>query len=508
MLWGMWKDVRIQTVTYAAILSIVVALQVAQGQYNPEIPRTWSDEALRELEIPIAHAEFSPDHVPADYYYQLPIREVWKSYPIYHPDREPPGYRDRLMQLAPEVVFDPATLATEQDWIDAGAEVFRAPIEFEGPVIRSPNVLNPAWFAANELELSRDGVFPFARWVIREKGKLEVGNLSCATCHTRVMSDGSTIIGAQGNFPLDRILARVIGGSRIPVPAVLFLFRQLTATPWAPTDSLGSLNREQLAAIRMAIPPGVIPRQGTSMTAPARIPDLIGVLDRKYLDASGSVIHDEIGDIMRYAALNQGMDVLARFGDLVPDTVSDVRPPPGKGRFPGSDGRYSDEQLFALAKYLYSLEPPPNPNPVDDLARHGQEVFDAQGCAGCHTPPLYTNNKLVPAPGFDPPAGHREKYDVVDAVVGTDPELTMETRRGTGYYKVPSLKGVWYRGPFGHSGWIATLEDWFDPARLREDYTPTAFAGTKGPHAVPGHRFGLDLPDDDKRALIAFLKTL
>src|SRR5215475_3163487 len=27
-------------------------------------------------------------------------------------------------------------------------------------------------------------------------------------------------------------------------------------------------------------------------------------------------------------------------------------------------------------------------------------------------------------------------------------------RRGTGYYKVPSLKGVWYRSMFGHSGWV------------------------------------------------------
>jgi hypothetical protein len=115
---------------------------------------------------------------------------------------------------------------------------------------------------------------------------------------------------------------------------------------------------------------------------------------------------------------------------------------------------------------------------------------------------------LVPAPGFDPPAEHRAKYDVMDVVVGTDPELTMNTRRGTGYYKVPSLKGVWYRGPLGHSGWVATLEDWFDPARLQPDYTPTGFAGTEGPHAVLGHPFGLDLPDDDKTALIAYLRTL
>jgi hypothetical protein len=93
--------------------------------------------------------------------------------------------------------------------------------------------------------------------------------------------------------------------------------------------------------------------------------------------------------------------------------------------------------------------------------------------------------------------------------VGTDTELTMRTRRGTGYYKVPLLNGVWYRSMFGHSGWCATLEDWFDPHRVQADYVPTGFK----PHdhqtyAVKGHSFGLTLPETDRRALIAFLKTL
>jgi hypothetical protein len=93
--------------------------------------------------------------------------------------------------------------------------------------------------------------------------------------------------------------------------------------------------------------------------------------------------------------------------------------------------------------------------------------------------------------------------------VGTDPELALRTRRGTGYYKVPSLKGVWYRGPFEHSGFVASLEDWFDPRRLRDNYVPTGFRGIgTGTRAVPGHAFGLDLSAADKAALIAFLKTL
>jgi len=103
----------------------------------------------------------------------------------------------------------------------------------------------------------------------------------------------------------------------------------------------------------------------------------------------------------------------------------------------------------------------------------------------------------------------RSRYDILDVRIGTDPTLTMETRRGTGYYKVPSLKGVWYRGPFEHNGSVATLEDWFDPARLRDDYVPTGWKGFGvTTRAVKGHEFGLNLPPDDKKALIAFLKTL
>ena len=80
----------------------------------------------------------------------------------------------------------------------------------------------------------------------------------------------------------------------------------------------------------------------------------------------------------------------------------------------------------------------------------------------CHTPPLYTNNKLTLAEGFMPPPGAEKKYDILPISVGTDSSLALRTRRGTGYYKVPSLKGVWYRSMFGHSGWCATLEDFFD----------------------------------------------
>jgi hypothetical protein len=222
--------------------------------------------------------------------------------------------------------------------------------------------------------------------------------------------------------------------------------------------------------------------------------------------------HRGIVDLMRYATLNQGGDDLASFDGFVPDGPPDFKTLPAPDKldpFLTQPNRYSDEQLYALALYVYSLKPPPNPNKFDAAAARGQKVFNREGCVMCHTPPLYTNNKLTPAEGFTPPPGATEKYDIMPVSVGTDPSLTLKTRRGTGYYKVPSLKGVWYRSMFGHSGWCATLEDWFDPRRTPDDYVPTGFKpyGAKT-YAVKGHPFGLDLAAEDKKALIAFLKTL
>jgi hypothetical protein len=41
---------------------------------------------------------------------------------------------------------------------------------------------------------------------------------------------------------------------------------------------------------------------------------------------------------------------------------------------------------------------------------------------------------------------------------------------------------------------------------LKDDYVPKGFHTMPGP--IKGHEFGLRLPPEDKRDLIAFLKTL
>jgi hypothetical protein len=478
------------------------------GTFRADIPRTWSAEGLRGFELPLASPEYTPEHVSEQYYYNLPVRPVYRSYPVYLPGREPEGYREGLLDAEPEIIFDASELRTEDDWIRAGALVFHQPIDYDGPFISSADVLDPTWYDELAVPVTADGVLPHVRWVVREKGRLEVGNGACAMCHIRVMPDGSTIEGAQGNFPVAAAIAR--RQAMLPEPITRRVIRTLVAAPWTDARDPATMSRAETLAALSVIPPGVNSRQGTSLTHPVKIPDLIGIRDRKYLDATGLGVHRGPADLMRYAAVNQTMDVLASYRGFIPGADPDGSlPAAGTGFFVGTSDRYGDAALYALTLYLYSLEPPPNPNPFDDLARRGQDVFNRERCGECHTPPLYTNNMLVPAPGFDPPDSHRQAYDVMTRRVYTDPTLALLTRRGTGYYKVPSLKGVWYRGPFEHNGSVATLEDWFDPARLRPDYVPTGLAPPDGsPRPVPGHPFGLTLSDDDRAALIAFLKTL
>jgi len=283
-----------------------------------------------------------------------------------------------------------------------------------------------------------------------------------------------------------------------------FGYRLAYSAPWIhpnPIAQLDQMSVAEIASAHAAVPPGVVARFHMNLLNPAQVPDLRGLKDRHYFDHTGFERHRGIKDLMRFASLEDGGEVfLYRFGDFVPT---------GKLPDPGALLRYSDEQLYALAQYLYSLKPPPNPNKFDKQAAKGEKIFEREGCSGCHTPPLYTNNKLTPAEGFKAPEDHLKRFEIMNVTLGTDPGLAMKTRRGTGYYKVPSLKGVWYRGPFEHSGSVATLEEWFDANRTREDYTPGGYKGYGvEKRAVRGHRFGLNLSAEDRKALIAFLKTL
>ncbi len=494
---------------------LLLAQQRSDEPFRPQIPKTWDDAAVASLQVPLAVPEASPVQIDSSSYYKLPVRAIYKSYPVYHPSKEPPGYFERVQQQEPEIVFDPTLLKTKEDWITAGELVFDAPIGFGGIAPRADNqyLRDPKWYEATGAPVAADGTMPFYRYVIRKKGKVEIGLFSCGMCHTRVMANGAIIKGAQGNFPFDRASAldnRQAATALNVDPASGLLLsrafeRSLFATPWIKPDPypIDQLSTE-LASAHEAIPLGVLARHGTSPRTPTkfRIHRHPGqTLPR--CNRPGAASRHRRLDALRSTESGRGhAGPLRRLFPI--DEVAKLLPAVRAGL-----SRYSDEQLYALALYIYSLEPPANPNKFDAQAQRGEAVFKREGCTGCHTPPVYTNNKLMPAPGFKPPADHDGRFAILRVSVGTSPDLTLKTRRGTGYYKVPSLKGVWYRGPFEHNGSVATLEDWFDPRRLRDDYIPTGFIGLGLKNrALKGHEYGLNLTPEDKRTLIAFLKTL
>ena len=481
------------------------------------IPKTWDTEAINSFELPLADSRVFTKLISSSYYYSIPVRPIYKSYPVYRPDREPRGYMDQLKRQTPQVIFDSSKLSSEAEWTKAGEMVFDAPAEFVSDGTLYSEIRGMDWFVKNKVPVTSEGVMPFMRWVVKQKGKVELGILSCGQCHTRVMPDGTVIKGAQGNFPDDRAFGyelRIAEAKSKNKDSVLKEFREDVrksyGAPWIKDDDSTRADRmslSELASVLEAIPPGSCARQGTSIFYPAAIPDLIGLKERLYLDSTGLARQRSIGDLMRYSALNQGADEL---------TLYDQFRPVGKLPAASTQSRYSDEQLYALSLYIYSLKPPDNPNTFTALAQRGYEVFMTEACDACHTPPLYTNNMLLPVAGFkvsesveSSKSNAPPRKDILNIPINTDPNLALKTRRGTGYYKVPSLKGLWYRGPFEHNGSVATLEDWFDRRRLRDDYVPTGFRGYGvTTRAVKGHEYGVNLTDEERTALIAFLKTL
>jgi hypothetical protein len=517
----------------AVVVAVLLSLPVFSretpispaGAQSAAEPRVWEDDAIGTVQIPLADPQVRVTHLSAADYYRLPVRPIYESYPIYAPGREPAGYLEELKTRVPRLVESSRNeLAGEEAWQRFGALVFEAPLGYDdepfSAVISFENTRDLNWYRTVGVRVDpRTGVMPYARYVVRAKGKIEVGNLACAMCHTRILDDGTAIRGAQGNFPFDRSLAfgmreavRAIGNVEQASKELRAFDSLLFAMPWrqpAPVSPLGSLTLQDYIAAYEAIPPGVAARHGTSPLLPVQIPDLIGVQDRRYFDRTGLLQHRDAGDLMRYAALNQGADFLTRYGTFVPGGATRQDLPQSQA------ARYGDLQLRALARFVYALRPPTNPHvargtEARQLAARGESVFQRLRCGRCHPPPAYTSNVLTPVDGFEVPSDHPEKYRTLEESVGTDPRLSLDTRRGTGYYKVPSIRGVWYRGPFEHNGSVATLEDWFDPQRLRDSYEPTGWTGPPGRarHAVTGHRFGLNLSSGDRRALIAFLKTL
>jgi hypothetical protein len=116
--------------------------------------------------LPLAQPDVTPEQVSADFYYRMRVRPIYKSYPVYHPGKEPVGYLDWLRSHEPQLVFDSAKLKTQADWVRAGELVFEAPLNYRSV----EQFRDRSWYESTRVPLTREGVMPFLQYVIRKKG--------------------------------------------------------------------------------------------------------------------------------------------------------------------------------------------------------------------------------------------------------------------------------------------------------------------------------------------------
>jgi hypothetical protein len=143
------------------------------------------------------------------------------------------------------------------------------------------------------------------------------------------MPNGTTIRGAQGNFPFAKAFAYETRHPTVIPPAYRGMIHALYNVPWADPNRQLELDRlplPQLAAHFDDIPAGVSPRHGTGAWSPVQVPDLIGIQGRRYLDRTGLQRHRAPVDLMRYAALNQGIDQLTLFDGVLASGQAERQP--------------------------------------------------------------------------------------------------------------------------------------------------------------------------------------
>lgn len=301
----------------------------------------------------------------------------------------------------------------------------------EVPFVRSETLLAVA--RAGRLDelgvASWEGRYVGLRVFRDEDGTLALGP-TCALCHASVEADGPSAVRSNRALRL--------GGMRL-----------LALATEADDEGSSELDTSTVAQLELLAPGQSDPLDDGAFT-PYSFPDLGGIADVPYLHHTASWVNASI-------------------------TTLAIRVETTYVTGGGQRARIPRELAWAVAMYLRSLPPPSPSEPADEATlAEGRAVFEAAGCAGCHVPPLYTSDRLVTI-----------------EEIGTDPAAGRSPARATGYYRIPSLRGVGRAAPYLHHGGVRTLEELFDPER-----------------AEPGHRYGLELDDRDRDLLLAFLRAI
>ncbi len=213
------------------------------------------------------------------------------------------------------------------------------------------------------------------------------------------------------------------------------------------------------------------------------------------------------------------------------------------------------EQVFAdILAFLHSIEPPKYPFAIDgQVAERGRTVFN-QRCARCHGtygPDGKYPNKIIPLEkiGTDPVLAEAVSEKTIAYLnkswlaqeVGADGKRYQFTHHLG--YQAPPLDGIWATAPYFHNGSVPTIyhvlnskarpniftrsfhtgEEDYDPIQVgwkvqeRDKAPDSASPGierrkvydtTQRGRSNGGHRYGDELTEEERLAVIEYLKTL
>ena len=213
-----------------------------------------------------------------------------------------------------------------------------------------------------------------------------------------------------------------------------------------------------------------------------------------------------------------------------------------------SDIKRAEPDIKDIQAYLLSLKPPKYPLPIDrSLAARGEEVF-RDSCARCHG--TYGDkwtypNKIV---SIDKIGTDRRRFDGITRKFGAYYSQSWFNEdypiRETNGYQAPPLDGIWATAPYFHNGSAPTVYhvlrsksrpkiftrsyrtdlDAYDPVKLgwkivvlterpnAKKLSPIEYRKVYDTHAPgcgnSGHTYGDKLSEDERMAVIEYLKTL
>ncbi|MBR8827508.1 MAG: cytochrome c [Gomphosphaeria aponina SAG 52.96 = DSM 107014] len=194
------------------------------------------------------------------------------------------------------------------------------------------------------------------------------------------------------------------------------------------------------------------------------------------------------------------------------------------------------EDLQRVEKYITEIDPPVYPFEINfALAGQGKPIFE-NNCGSCHSFGGERTGTVIPITevGTD---GHRLEMWTQAAADAYNEyaegyEYDFDQLRKTDGYVAVSLDGLWLRAPYLHNGSVPYLTELLAiPANRTQSfyrgydvYNPEQVGFVaEGPEAEKkgflydtkvtgnsneGHLYGVDLSDEDKQALLEYLKTL